>query len=138
MSGYSTHIDTHSKKWTLKKVREFSSEIQDLKILGCANSAWGALIFTEIQIAENPRERLFCVIFSGASRQFLLISPSKNCRNTKISDTEMLIFRRFAPKILGCANSVRGALIFLEFSKSEYFWGALILNGKSPEMAGVR
>ena len=106
--------------------------------MGCANSGWGALIFDEIQISENLRGGYFMRNFSGASRRVFVDFTSKNCRNLKISNTKMSIFGALRAQNAGGANSARGALIFTGFSKSEIFWGALILNEKSPEMAGVR
>ena len=76
--------------------------------------------------------------FPGASRPFLLILPLKTAEFSKSRTPKCKIFGRFAPKMLGGANSARGALIFTGFSKSEIVWGALILNEKSPEMAGGR
>ena len=62
------------------------------EILGCANSDWGVLIFTEIQIAENPRGRLFCTKIFGRFAPVFVDFTSKNCRILKISNTEMSIF----------------------------------------------
>ena len=76
--------------------------------------------------------------FSGASRPFLLILPLKTAEISKFPTPKCQFFGRFAPKMLGGANSARGALIFTGFSKSEIVWGALILNEKSPEIAGGR
>ena len=101
---------------------------------GGANFVQGALIFPKSQIAKNSRGGYLMWKILGASRDF----PSKNKKNLHFLLPKYHIFRRFAPKMLGGANFSQGALIFQEFSKSEIFWGALVLSENSPEMAGVR
>ena len=106
--------------------------------MGCANSGWGALIFDEIQISENLRGRLFYAKIFGRFAPVFVDLPLKTAEISKFPTPKCQFFGRFAPKMLGGANSARGALIFTGFSKSEIVWGALILNEKSPEMAGGR
>ena len=105
---------------------------------GGANFAQGALIFSKIQNHQNHRGRLFDVENFGRFAPDFGDFPSKIRRNFIFRLPKYHIFRRFAPKMLGGANFSQGALIFQEFSKSEIFWGALVLSENSPEMAGVR
>ena len=71
--------------------------------------------------------------FSGASRPFLLILPLKTAEISIFQTPKSQNFGRFAP-IFFSSQGARVSIFCL--SKSEKLWGALILNEKSPEMAG--
>jgi len=72
--------------------------------------------------------------FSGASRPFLLILPLKTAEISIFQTPKSQNVGRFAPNFF----LVRGRVFPFFSSKSEKLWGALILNEKSPEMAGGR
>ena len=58
--------------------------------------------------------------------------------NSNILEFSFTIIAYFSALRAENTKSNQGAPIFLAFSKSEYFWGALIIFGKSPKKAGGR
>ena len=105
---------------------------------GGANFVQRGANFPKIPNRQKLKGRLFDVENFGRFAPDFDDFPSKNKKNLHFLLPKYHIFRRFAPKMLGGANFSQGALIFQEFSKSEIFWGALVLSENSPEMAGVR
>ena len=94
-------------------------------------------VFTKFQITKSL-EWLFCVYNFSASRPVLLILPLKIAEISNLPHQHSKFFFSLRRKCCGALIRVGGALIFLEFSKSTYFGGALIIFGKSSETSGVR
>ena len=93
--------------------------------------SWGAVILSKY-FPKNLRGRLFCAKIFGRFAPVFVDFTSKNCRHLNFSNTEKSKFWALRAHFF----SSQGARVSNVFSKSEKSWGALILNEKSPEMAG--